>query len=86
MLITIKPNAQKDLDYFAKHNKTKLNCIFDLLDDIARSQFDGLGKPEKLQYNLTGCWSRRIDKAHRLVYKIEKNEVVVLACRYHYKR
>ena len=86
MLITIKPNAQEDLDYFAKHDKSKLDRIFDLLDDIVRSPFNGLGKPEKLRYNLTGCWSRRIDKVHRLVYKIEKNEVVVLACRYHYKR
>ena len=86
MLITIKPNAQEDLDYFAKHDKKKLSRIFDLLDDVVNNPFEGLGKPEKLRYDLTGCWSRRIDKVNHLVYKIDKNEVVVLTCRYHYKK
>ncbi len=84
MLITIKTNAQKDLDYFSKNNEKKLERIFELLEDIEKNPFKGIGKPEKLKYDLTGCWSRRIDREHRLVYKVQKNEIIILSCRYHY--
>ncbi len=84
MQITIKTNAQHDLDYFSKNNEKKLEKIFELLEDIQKNPFKGIGKPEKLKYDLTGCWSRRIDREHRLVYKVQKNEIIVLSCRYHY--
>ena len=49
-----------------------------------RTPFQGTGKPEPLRYVLAGCWSRRIDREHRLVYRVEGERLVVMACRYHY--
>lgn len=55
-----------------------------LLEDIARNGNEGIGKPEPLRGNLMGFWSRRINDKDRLIYKIEKENVYILACRYHY--
>jgi toxin YoeB len=46
---------------------------------------EGIGKPERLEFQLSGCWSRRITKEHRLVYQIEKDAIIVISCRYHYE-
>ena len=51
---------------------------------MQRSPFDGQGKPEPLRGNLTDYWSRRIDKANRIVYKVENDTLVIAACRGHY--
>lgn len=45
----------------------------------------GLGKPEALKHSLTGYWSRRIDREHRLVYRVEGETLFVVSCRYHYR-
>lgn len=62
--------------------------VHDLLDDIVRSPFNGIGKPEPLRHDLKGWWSRRIDREHRLVYRVtgngEDQTVEVAQCRYHY--
>ncbi len=55
-----------------------------LLEDITRNGNEGIGKPEPLRGNLMGFWSRRINDKDRLIYKIEKENVYILACRYHY--
>ncbi|HYA41557.1 MAG TPA: Txe/YoeB family addiction module toxin [Syntrophobacteraceae bacterium] len=55
-----------------------------LLKDIIRNPEGGIGKPEKLRFQLGGYWSRRISQEHRLIYKIDGNSVIVLSCRYHY--
>jgi toxin YoeB len=55
-----------------------------VLREILREPFIGIGKPEPLRENLTGYWSRRIDDTHRLVYAIEEQAIIVVACRYHY--
>lgn len=57
-----------------------------LLHDIDRTPFTGIGKPEALKHELAGCWSRRITSVHRLVYKIERGQIIVVQCRYHYGR
>ena len=49
-----------------------------------RSGYEGIGKPEPLRGELSGFWSRRIDREHRLVYRITKDDVEIVACRYHY--
>ena len=72
---------QTDLGIFQKIN--------DLLQDIKRSPFQGLGKPEPLKYDLKGYWSRRISGEHRLVYKIEgkkgaTQKCFIIQCRFHY--
>jgi toxin YoeB len=69
---------------WAKNNKKVYDKIIELIKDIKRSPFEGLGKPESLKYNLSGCWSRRITEEHRLVYKIENNDIIVLSCKDHY--
>lgn len=56
-----------------------------LIEEIKRNPFTGSGKPEPLKFQLAGCWSRRISLEHRLVYLVKDGEIVVLACRYHYR-
>ena len=56
-----------------------------LLKDIDRNQYEGIGKPEPLKYELQGFWSRRIDETNRLVYRIKGECVEILSCRTHYQ-
>lgn len=58
--------------------------INQLIKDIRRNPFDGIGKPEPLKENLSGFWSRRIDKENRLVYAVEDSSVVIISCKGHY--
>ena len=58
--------------------------IFELIEDIQKTPFEGIGKPEPLKHQLKGAWSRRISLEHRLVYLITDYEIVILACRHHY--
>ncbi len=74
-----------DYLYWQKTDKKILKRINNLLKEISRNPFDGIGKPEPLKYKYQGCWSRRIDNTHRLVYEIRDDEIIILKCRYHYK-
>jgi toxin YoeB len=58
--------------------------INDLIADVMRNGYRGIGKPEPLRGELSGLWSRRIDQEHRLVYRIKDGDVEIVACRYHY--
>jgi len=58
--------------------------IIKLIQEIQRTSFTGTGQPEPLKYDLQGCWSRRIDQEHRLVYEVFDDKIRILACRYHY--
>lgn len=60
--------------------------IVKLIKEIRRTPFDGIGKPEPLKYKLTGYWSRRIDDKNRLVYKVNDNEIIIVACKNHYSK
>ncbi len=51
---------------------------------MRETPFEGLGAPEPLKYELSGWWSRRINREHRLVYRVERETLVILQCRYHY--
>lgn len=68
----------------AKNDKQKLNKINDLIKDIARSPYEGIGKPEALKFKYAGFWSRRIDEEHRLIYKVAEGEIQIYKCRFHY--
>ena len=84
MNVTFTPTALDDLRYWLKTDQRQADRILALLEKIRRTPFDGTGKPEPLRFQLAGCWSRRIDREHRLVYQVEESEIVVIACRYHY--
>ncbi|MET1057764.1 MAG: Txe/YoeB family addiction module toxin [Pedobacter sp.] len=84
MKLIFPGQAWEDYLYWQKTDRSILNKINGLLKEIVRTPFEGTGKPEPLKYNLTNCWSRRINPEHRLVYKIDGDSVVVLQCRYHY--
>ena len=73
-----------DYLYWQKTDKKKLQRINELLKDIARQPYDGIGKPEPLKHQLAGFWSRRIDEEHRLIYTVRGDEILIAKCRYHY--
>lgn len=77
-------DAWEDYLYWQSQDKKILKRINQLLKDISRSSFEGIGKPEPLKGNLAGFWSRRIDEEHRLVYAVEDNKVLIFSCRGHY--
>ena len=75
----------KDYIYWQTQDKKTLKRINRLLDDIKRNDpFKGIGKPESLEGNLSGFWSRRIDDTNRLVYVVDELYIIVISCRYHY--
>ncbi len=84
MVLTFTENAWEDYLYWQKINKKLVKKINELIKDIKRSPFEGIGKPEPLKYDLAGYWSRRIDHEHRLVYQVVENELKIYACRFHY--
>ncbi|MGN0149907.1 MAG: Txe/YoeB family addiction module toxin [Clostridia bacterium] len=78
-------DAWEDYIYWSTQDKKTLKRINQLIKDIDRNGYNGMGKPEPLKYNLQGFWSRRIDDTNRLVYKIENDNIVILHCRGHYE-
>lgn len=84
MRLVFDPAALEHLRYWTDTDRRKALKILDLIEATLKSPFEGIGKPEPLKFELAGAWSRRIDQEHRLVYKVEKGELIVLACRYHY--
>ncbi len=86
MNITFSKNAWEDYTSWLTEDKKVLKKINDLIKDIHRTPFEGRGKPEPLKYELSGFWSRRIDREHRLVYQIANNEILIYSCKYHYDR
>jgi toxin YoeB len=77
--------AWSDYLYWQGQDRKTLRRINKLIENTMRDPFDGIGKPEALKETLTGFWSRRIDDTHRLVYAGNKNQITIIACRYHYK-
>jgi toxin YoeB len=84
MKVIFEDSAWEDYLYFQQNDKQILKRINELIKDIKREAFSGIGKPEALKYNLSGFWSRRIDLEHRLVYKVEAGNIIVAQCRNHY--
>lgn len=78
------PAAFEDLAWWVEQDRQKALRIINLIKDVQRDPFKGIGKPEPLKHELKGCWSRRIDQEHRLVYQVTEEKIRVLACRYHY--
>ncbi|EMB45320.1 MULTISPECIES: Txe/YoeB family addiction module toxin [Treponema] len=77
-------DAWIDYVYWQTEDKKTLKRINMLIKDIERNGHNGLGSPEPLKGNLSGFWSRRIDKKNRLVYRIVDNVIQIIQCRTHY--
>ena len=84
MNLVFSEHAWDDYLHWQKTERKLLKRINFLIQDIRRSPFEGIGKPEPLKHGLAGYWSRRINDEHRLVYKIEPDAVLIAQCRYHY--
>ena len=84
MILCWAHHAWKDYLYWQKTERAKLNRINRLIKDIYRNPLTGLGDPEPLKHSWTGYWSRRIDREHRLVYKVTQDSIIIAQCRYHY--
>ncbi len=76
--------AWEDYIYWQTQDKKTLKRINQLLQDIDRNRYTGIGKPEPLKGNHTGWWSRRIDDTNRLVYRINSGQIEIAQCRSHY--
>ena len=85
MNLWFHPQAWDDYLFWQQNDKSILRKINQLIRDIARDPFAGIGKPEPLKLNLSGFWSRRITEEHRIVYKIQDGEIIIVQCRGHYE-
>lgn len=84
MNLLFKPTAWEHFLYWQETDKATLRKINALLKKCLRHPFEGTGKPEPLKGDLSGFWSRRIDREHRLVYRVTPQALEILSCRYHY--
>ena len=85
MRLVFTPRGWSDSLHWQSVDKKMVKRINRLIEDTLRDPVSGIGKPEPLRHVLQGCWSRRIDEEHRLVYMVEGNDIVVLQARYHYE-
>lgn len=84
MSIIFSSISWEDYQYWLENDRKKLERINKLIKDCLRSPFEGIGKPEPLKHNLQGCWSRRIDNEHRLIYEYSSGNISIISCRSHY--
>lgn len=78
------PSGFEDLAWWIEKDRRTALRIVKLIQAVQRDPLHGIGKPEPLKHELAGCWSRRIDDEHRLVYQVLEHKIRILACRYHY--
>ena len=85
MRILYSDEAKDDLQWLKKNDKRLIKRIIQLIEDLQANNFSGIGKPEQLKHELSGLWSRRIDKKNRLYYRFIDNETIEIArCKGHY--
>ena len=86
MRIIFSKISWEDYTSWLNEDKQMLKKINNLIKDIQKNPYEGIGKPEPLKYDLSGYWSRRIDREHRLVYQVDKNEIRIYSCKYNYDK
>jgi len=86
MRIIFSDNSWEDYTSWLNEDHKILKRINELISEIRRAPYEGKGKPEPLKYDLAGYWSRRIDREHRLIYRVRENEILIVGCRYHYDK
>ena len=84
MKIVFADQGWEDFTYWVEHDRKIAARIVRLIEEIERQPFEGLGKPEPLRHDMAGFWSRRITDEHRLVYAVEKNQLLIAQARYRY--
>ena len=84
MRLVFTPNGWEDYLHWQKTDRAVLKRVNTLIEATMRDPFAGIGKPEQLKHVLAGAWSRRITEEHRLVYKVDGDDLIVLQARYHY--
>ncbi|NNN01457.1 MAG: Txe/YoeB family addiction module toxin [Acidimicrobiaceae bacterium] len=86
MRLVFTPHGWEDYQFWVAKDGATLKRINRLIEESLREPFAGIGKPEPLRHILAGCWSRRIDEEHRLVYLVDDDDLVILQARFHYER
>ena len=86
MRLVFTEHGWEDYQHWLAVDRSMTKRINRLIEDAARSPFEGIGKPEPLRHTLAGTWSRRITEEHRFVYLVDDDDLVVLQLRYHYSR
>ncbi|MCD6010609.1 MAG: Txe/YoeB family addiction module toxin [Flavipsychrobacter sp.] len=85
MEVAFTDKAKEDLEFWKKSGNSSIRSkITKLIESIAITPFEGIGKPEPLKYELTGAWSRRINKEHRIIYEVQSKKVIILSLKGHY--
>ena len=83
--LSFKDSGWEDYLYWQTQDKKTLKRIHNLIKDIDRNGYDGIGKPEPLTGNLSSYWSRQIDDCNRIVYRIKDNRIEIIQCGTHYR-
>ncbi len=84
--IVFKGSSFKDFNEWSKTDNKIFKRIVQLIEDTRRNPYKGIGKPEALKHQLKGCWSRRINDEHRLVYMVTEDTIEIISCKYHYQK
>ena len=84
MIISFVEKSWEEYNFWQTEDKKVFKKIQRLIKETIRDPFGGIGKPKPLKNNLNGYWSKRITDEHRLVYKVEQNQLIIISCRYHY--
>jgi toxin YoeB len=79
-----QPEFREDLRYWVETDRKVALRAFNLIEEIMRDPFAGIGKPEPLKYLASGAWSRRLTQEHRVVYLVRDERIDFLQARYHY--
>jgi toxin YoeB len=86
MRLVFAPQAWEDYQHWQATDRTIVKRVNRLIDAILRDPFSGIGKPEPLKYGIADAWSRRITDEHRLVYRVQDDDLLLLQARYHYTK
>ena len=85
MEVAYSKKAKEDIAFWKNSGNKKIMAkISELISAIELHPFEGIGKPEPLKHNLTGCWSRRINQEHRIVYELADNKILIHSLKGHY--
>ncbi len=83
--LVLEDEAQHHIQALLISEPKLIKKIFDLIADVQKHPFEGIGKPEALKHELAGYWSRRITDKHRLVYQVTDDEIIIIRCKDHYE-